>query len=204
MNGNGHDSSLDVAGSDELLRLSVKDAISRYEPIRAAAIDFMEIESSEGNVVLNGLVGSEAQKYVAAQLAARVRGVVAVENRLVTREDVERRVSLALASSADTSHLRINVHVSELIVTLHGVVENPREASEALAVARDAAGGLEVKSEIETLPAGQDAIILEQHSLEGRRLAVPPGSSQQQPTPASPATATPSSNPTAPTAEGLA
>ena len=171
MHENGQTANSHSSSADETLCLAVKDAISRSEPIRASSRDSIEVEATDGKIVLSGLVGSDSQRYLAESLAAAVPGVRAVENLLIAREDLERTIAYALGSSETTRHLRIMVRATGRVPTLYGVVKSQAESTSVEEVARGAIHGLEVRNSLRILPPNEHVIILEQHSLEGRQMA---------------------------------
>lgn len=167
-----HDSKdrIPATSHDEALRLAVVEAISRSEPIRAAALDSIGVTASHGTVVLTGHVPTAAHQYVAGHLASSVHGVEKVDNRLEIDEEVEGRIAVALSEAEATKQLRISVHVSEGAAVLFGAVEDDATASLVLSVAKQAAGTLEVRNSLRIVPPGSHALLLWQNSLEGRQM----------------------------------
>lgn len=165
-----HSSNNEHVTGDERLRLAVKDAISRSEPIRAWALDTIEVEVKGSCAILRGLVASQAQKYLAAERARSVFGIDMVQNDLVTYEEIERRIGVALAANEETRHLRISVKVTAGVANLYGAVASNAQRETAGQVAAAASGGLEVRNSLNVVPSGEDVQLLWQQSVEGRRL----------------------------------
>lgn len=153
---------------DERLCHAVMDALSRSEPIRASSLESIRVKATNGKVELQGIIASEALRYVAEQLARAVPGVKAIVNHLATNEGMERRVALALASDKSTRHLRVAVRAGDGVVTLYGAVGSQGEADVVAAVAGSAANGMQIHNRLQLLPSDEPVILLWQHSLEGR------------------------------------
>lgn len=155
--------------SSEELRQAVRDAISRSEPLRATGLDHMRIEVAEARVTLRGLVASDAHSYLAEQLARAVHGVQDVQNDLLTYEQLEHEIAVALVSSESTRHLRIAVRVLGQNVGLYGAVPSQGDSEKVISVAGLAAHGFTVQNHLRIVPPGKDVVLLWQNSLEGRR-----------------------------------
>jgi len=121
-------------------------------------------------VVLKGLLASEAHRQLAARLARGVPGVVEVIDEMVTDQDLERRVAVALASDEGTRHYRIVVRVSAGVARLHGVVPSAEIAEKARTIALTVPGLVDVDSRLRTVPAGTPVLLTWQNSVEGRPL----------------------------------
>ncbi len=87
-----------LAGSNEPLTLSVRDAFFRYDPLRMWA-DRVDIQASGNSVVLTGIVRSETTSEQAENIARSVGGVSAVTNHLFVDAEIE--VAAAQALGAD-------------------------------------------------------------------------------------------------------
>lgn len=153
---------------NERLCHAVMDAISRSEPIRASSLGSIRVKAVDGKVDLQGIIASEALKYVAEQLACAVPGVKSIVNHLVTTAEMERRVATALASDESTRHQRIAVRVVDSVVTLYGAVDSQGEAETVAAVAARGADGMQIHNRLQILTSGEPVILMWQNSLEGR------------------------------------
>lgn len=191
---------------DERLCHAVIEAISRSEPIRASSLGGIKVHATDGKVEMQGIIASEALKYVAEQLARAVPGVKSIVNHLATDAEVERRVAAALASDEATRHQRIAVRVQDNTVTLYGAVGSQGEADTVAAVAGSVTDGMQIHSRLQLLPSGEPVILMWQNSLEGRAEEAAekpheqPVSPVSEPTPA----ATPSGAPPAAQVGGTA
>lgn len=160
----------------EKLRRAVIGALWRSEPIRALDLATLQVEVLGSTVVLRGLVASEAHKYAAGQLAGGVLGVGKVINELVTDEELERRVAVALASNNASREHRIAVRVAGGIASLYGSAPT-REIAEAVrGVAAAVPRVLGIESKLHIVPPGAPVILAWQRSVEGRPLPESPGS----------------------------
>ncbi len=153
---------------DERLSHAVMEAISRSEPIRASSLESIRVKANNGEVELQGIIASEALKYVAEGLARAVPGVKSLVNHLVSTPEMERRIALALASNESTRHQRIVVRVLDNVVTLYGAVNSQGEADTFVAVVARAADGMQIHSRLQVVPPDEPVILLWQNSLEGR------------------------------------
>jgi hypothetical protein len=83
------------------LAIAVREKLMQYAPLRLPVND-LQVGALNGTVTLSGRVRSQAIKTTAEELARKVRGVSAVENRLVADTDVEVAVAQALAADVRT------------------------------------------------------------------------------------------------------
>ena len=170
---------------NERLRHAVMEAISRSEPIRASSLGSIRMKAADGKVELQGIIASEALRYVAEQLACAVPGVESIVNHLVTPAEMERRVALALASDESTRHQRIAVRAVDSVVTLYGAVGSQGEADMIAAVAGSASDGMQIHNRLQILPSDEPVILMWQNSLEGRGEAAAANPPKQPASPAS-------------------
>ena len=87
---------------DPNLEQAVRDALGRYAPLKMWQHS-IDVQASNGTVVLLGNVRSQAEKEIAEKLARAVRGVTSVENQLIVDGDLEVAVAQALGADARTS-----------------------------------------------------------------------------------------------------
>ncbi len=159
---------------EERLSRSVIDALSRSEPLRARDLGSLRVVSRGSRVVLQGLVASEAHEYAAIRIAQGVPGVGEVVDELVTDQDLERRVGVALASDDGTRHFHVVVRVSQGTATLYGAVPSQDAAAKVQAVALAAATQLSgAVSKLHVVAPGTPVVLAWQNSIEGRPLPVP-------------------------------
>lgn len=101
------------------------------------ATDSYEIQvraEPEGRIVLAGMVGSDRERELAERVAASVRGVTRIDNRLELdldeiRTDPELRAEIreALEWNVRVDHRPLNVSVSDGVVSLRGTVASAAE-----------------------------------------------------------------------------
>ncbi len=139
------------------LALSVRQTLMQYTPLRASGMG-IQVEAKSGTVVLSGIVRSRATKETLEQMARRVRGVSAVENRLTVDEDVEVAVAQALAADARTrlGFPGILVGVVYGMVFLKGSVASAEIKNAAGEIAAKIQGALRVSNGL-VAPAAQPA-----------------------------------------------
>jgi len=80
----------------------VEAALWGYAPLRASGAR-VSVTAAGGRVTLAGRVRSSTHKAMAERLAAAVAEVTEVENRLIADNELETRVSAALAADASLS-----------------------------------------------------------------------------------------------------
>jgi len=112
--------------SDEALRSQIVQILELEPATHSAPID---VSVSNGQVMLQGRVGSYPQKVRAEELASVVEGVVAVKNRLsvdypekLPDAEIAADIYRALREDATASTESINVEVVNGVVTLSGTV----------------------------------------------------------------------------------
>src|SRR5574341_750242 len=90
-------------GSDQndTLATAIRYALEQYTPVRSTG-GGIKVSARGGIVTLSGSVRSQSTKDTAAQLALKVKGVTAVENRLTVDSDLEVAIAQALASDTRT------------------------------------------------------------------------------------------------------
>jgi osmotically-inducible protein OsmY len=119
------------------------------------------VSAADGHITLRGTVGSLREKLEAQKVAARIFGVVAVNNELrvrlldeEVRNDAELRADVLQALMLDPSvPPTVDVKVEEGIVTLLGKADWQFQRYEAERVATNIAGALEVLNGIEVAHA---------------------------------------------------
>jgi osmotically-inducible protein OsmY len=116
----------------------------------------INIEVYHGIVQLAGFVESDARRESADRIAASVKGVQRVSNKLVvqtslrtagrTLDDgvVAGKVKAKIADNENTSALRINVEARQGVVLLSGFVSSKEERDEALKLAASIEGVIDV------------------------------------------------------------
>ncbi len=86
---------------DEDMVMAVRDALDQYAPIHIWG-DGIQLDARGGTVFLTGVTRSRSSKETAERIAKSVKGVTAVENRLVVDPDVELAIAQALAADPRT------------------------------------------------------------------------------------------------------
>jgi osmotically-inducible protein OsmY len=116
----------------------------------------INIEVYQGIVQLAGFVESEARRETADKVAASVKGVKQVSNKLVVQTSqrtagralddgvVAGKVKAKIAQHEDTSAFKINVEVRQGVVLLSGFVASERERTEAVKIAASINGVIDV------------------------------------------------------------
>jgi osmotically-inducible protein OsmY len=138
--------------SDTELAKSVRDEL--YQDLRVVDPFHMDVEATDGHVVLRGSVASHYQKRLASHDAQDVVGVVWVTNLLSVgtewREDqgVGDDVRFALDADSTLSGLNIVIRVKDGVVTLYGDVNTFQEKEHAADVASRVLGVRDVINNI--------------------------------------------------------
>jgi osmotically-inducible protein OsmY len=136
------------------LRSDVEEQLAWEPDIDANAIAVMVVD---GHVTLRGTVGSIQEKQVAERIAARVFGVVAVEDQLdVRRLDSHKRADAELRADIlqalmldDLVPSSIDVKVEDGVVALTGCADWDYQRDAAKLTAARSIGRLDVVDEIE-------------------------------------------------------
>ena len=114
----------------------------------------IDTDVKNGVVTLTGEVESDVDKALAAELVAGLDGVSSVENQLIVKNDGKRNtdpkaisalkdakiatvVKTSLLFEPETSGTRIDVDVSNSVVTLSGTVDSDAEKDLAIAKAKN-------------------------------------------------------------------
>ena len=140
--------------ADKYLICDVSDVLHHDPKIHSEAIG---VDVEHGVVTLRGTVGSPREKHEARKAAGRVHGVVSVDNQLQvrpmddrTRKDDEIRANVLEALLLDgLVPATIDAKVEDGVATLTGTAAWQYERDEALQVASNIVGGLDVIDEIE-------------------------------------------------------
>jgi osmotically-inducible protein OsmY len=142
--------------SDEALIMAVRDALGSYTPIRILG-ESVEIDARDGTVVLSGVVRSHASRETAGQIVSLIRGVKAVENKLVVDAEVELAVAQALAADPRTQVAFPGILVGVVfgVVDLKGQVASAEIKTAANQVASKVSGVRSVSNELATLEDGK-------------------------------------------------
>jgi len=142
---------------DAEVEFDVRDAL--HSDFRLASAD-IEATVRGGVAHLTGSVPNYGQKALAGTVAERIKGVRAVDNRLVViprspRSDVEitADVSLALAEDAAVDEDKIEVMTVDGVVYLRGSVESYAARRAAESDARAVEGVLDVINELVVAPS---------------------------------------------------
>lgn len=161
----------------ELIRL-VEDELQRHPDVDATVI---AVSGLDGRVLLRGTVGSPGERDAAGKAAARVFGLVAVDNELEVaalnargRQDAEARAGVLRALMRDPSvPTTVDVRVEAGIATLAGTAKWQYERAAAGAVARKVVGEHHVRNEIVLVePLSPDASAVEKGIARPDRLRI--------------------------------
>lgn len=122
------------------LAAEVEGALWSFDPLRVSnTVLRVTADDDSGVVILDGNVRGDMLKSVAGQLAARVRGVREVRNRLVSDPVLESDIAMAIALDPDCGVFTDELTVSSLlgVVYLGGLIA--REDIQEAEAARDRA-----------------------------------------------------------------
>jgi osmotically-inducible protein OsmY len=138
------------------LMLEVERVLREYEPLRASRAPIVA-EVSGGRVRLTGRTRSEALRIIAGYIVSFVSGVEAIDNEILSDDQVIRAVADALAADPLTAPqvLRVNCRYGEVLLV--GEVPHPDAEARALQIASDVPGVEGVTSEIATVRPRQPA-----------------------------------------------
>ena len=151
--------------SDMWLTSAVKMRLMADE--RTPALD-VNVDTTNGQVTLFGMVPSAQAKAAAEEDAKKVSGVKSVSNRLevvpkaqenAVRESDDRvkdRVEQAIRSEDELRGDSIDIEVSNGVARLTGTVDNAADRLRASAVARTAAGVRAVRNDLQVAGAGRE------------------------------------------------
>ncbi len=122
---------------DEDLRIAVSEEIATFDPIRSVSLWRMNVTVSDGVVTLWGNIATTDHKKIAAELAARVPRAVAVDNELISDEELQLLLAAAFERQEETRARHGPVEVFLGTVTLNGPAPTPgyQAAAPALALA---------------------------------------------------------------------
>ena len=134
---------------DANLEQSVRNALDRYTPLRVWQHS-IQIQANHGAVVLSGSARSQAEKQVAGNLARAVKGVTAVENRLMADGDLEIAIAQALAADARTRDAFPGVLIGVVFGTVYlkGTAASEEIKKAASEIASKIVGILQVSNEL--------------------------------------------------------
>lgn len=153
------DKSVGAKVDDTWIHTKVKSALVGYGSSN------INVEVYKGVVAIAGFVDSEYSRLSAGEAAAAVTGVVEVRNHLVVQtasrsagralDDgvVATKLKAELAESEITSAFGINVEVRHGVVLLSGFVDTEKERDEALRLAGNMEGVIEVVDGMDIVPA---------------------------------------------------
>jgi osmotically-inducible protein OsmY len=141
---------------DRRLTLEVERVLREYEPLRASRAPLIA-EVFGGRVRLLGRTRSLALRIIAGYIVSFVPGVEAIDNEVLSDDQVIRAVADALAADPLTAPqvLRVNCRYGE--VRLVGEVFSPDAVARALQIASGVPGVEGVTSEIAIVRPRQSA-----------------------------------------------
>ncbi|MBI2953986.1 MAG: BON domain-containing protein [Chloroflexi bacterium] len=146
-----------AARSDDETCKAVGDALAADVRLDGSGIN---VDVVGGTVYLTGVVPTLVQKRIAQEIAVRIKGVLDVDNQLLTSPlltrsdiDVESDVKAALKRDAWVDEKRITVRADEGTVYLSGTAVDFISRSAAEEAARTVRGVIEVVNDIAVVPA---------------------------------------------------
>lgn len=145
--------------ADIALARTVRDALEKHTPIRIWGHN-IQIDAHAGTITLSGIARSHAVKGTAERLAREVKGVSAVQDKLIVDLDVETAVAQALASDSCTGagFPGILVGVVFGIVYLKGTVASTEIKATATEITRRVPGVRSVSNELLRPPTRKDTL----------------------------------------------
>lgn len=154
--------------SDEQINQEVFDELT-WDPTLSVAE--MDINTIDGQVLLQGIVATAWAKHEATRAAYRVKGVRAVENLILVNpsalsihqnEDIAEAITHALLLDSRIPHQRIAVEVNQGHVTLSGTVVWDHERQAAVEAVCKIAGVTSVENDIVIIPSHSSAAEIQQ------------------------------------------
>ena len=138
-----------VTQRDENLEQAMRGALARYAPLQMWRHS-IDVQASEGIVILTGNARSQAEKEIAEQLVRSVKGVTSVENKLTVDGDLEVAVAQALGADARTSSAFPGILVGVVFGTtfLKGTVASEDVKKAAGEIASQVAGVQRISNEL--------------------------------------------------------
>jgi osmotically-inducible protein OsmY len=163
--------------SDQDVEAAVREELAFDPKVDAASV---AVKADDGTVTLRGTVGTFFAKRAAQQAAEGVRGVVKVENKLDVhvlvgggRDDAELRGDVLQALMLDAAvPSSIDATVYDGVVTLTGAADHAYQREEAIHVAGNVRGVVDVWTDVVVTgppPVAEDA----QKSIEKAAWAAP-------------------------------
>jgi osmotically-inducible protein OsmY/sporulation protein YlmC with PRC-barrel domain len=120
---------------DPVIAEEVDQALWRDEVLRIIDYEAIDFDVQDGVVTLRGYASTSTNKKRAERVVRKVPGVLDVENRLITDEEVAIAVSKALGRDERTRHQNILVSARHGVVTLNGEMESAEDWAAAEEVA---------------------------------------------------------------------
>ncbi len=131
-----------------------RDILRQVEDELQAAGDVdlrhIKVSLADGIVRLTGPVLNVLGKRQAHQIAAGIEGVLGVENRIITDEELEARVAAALLTDERTFLATVEVKSENGVVTLEGEVDSEETLDDVLEIAASQPGVLKVNNQLTT------------------------------------------------------
>jgi hypothetical protein len=115
----------------------------RYEPART-----VELQAHHGVVRLYGHIANELHRRETVSRVAVAPGVVAVEDRLITDEQLVNAVALAMLSNPELQPSRVRVSANLGDVVLEGELDSERDIELAVKVAAKVPGVISVENRL--------------------------------------------------------
>jgi osmotically-inducible protein OsmY len=152
-----------VEESDGWVALKVRGALLFH---RNVSLSGKQIAVHDGIVVLTGSADNEAEKALAEEYAAEVKGVKHVDNELqvastepqqtsstlgekIDDASITAQIKYTLAIHRSTSALRTEVSTEEGVVTIHGQAKNPAEKDLVTKLVENIKGVKDVRNQMQ-------------------------------------------------------
>jgi len=132
------DSEIELEPFDKPVEADPTEAVEEAEPYFPPTDPVVRTDHSGETQIAGGFGSGEASERIPASTAADIPSDEALEDR----------VHRALRLDASTAHLHLKVGVLEGVVRVQGTIEDEADAENALAVAGDVPGVVEVIDEL--------------------------------------------------------
>jgi hypothetical protein len=138
---------------DEELQLAVYESLRTFSPLRYTSLRYtpvrsIEIRAHDGVVGLSGHVANELHRRESVWRAGDTPGVLRVQDRLVTDEQVTNAVAKAMLPHPELQPSRVRVSGKLGEVLLEGALDSPRDVGLAISVAAEVPGVTAVESRL--------------------------------------------------------
>lgn len=109
---------------DQAIAHDVREALWRCDPLRGLGLDTLQIDVRGGVVYLSGNIASRSHRMLARRQAQAVRGVLEVQDSLITDDDLVAQAGRALAQDPRTKELRVELLAYLGTIQVSGTVQH--------------------------------------------------------------------------------